>query len=303
MDAAERTLLRETLAAALDGCTVGDAALAELGWADMVVAEPVDAVGEVFAQIGAAAARADALDDVVATTLGLPPGSAVVHPEWGATGPADQPADTVAGTVGRRGRDADEVHVLLAVGVARTPATAVGTRPAGPDQWFSSATVDAGAGTLQPHPADEISRAVTAARRAIAHQLHGTAAAMLTLACNHARDRVQFGKPIGAFQAVRHKLAETHVAIEAAGEALAVAGDDPLAVDLARILAGRAARDASRHCQQVLAGIGFTRDHVFHRHLFAAIELDGLYGTTAALTRSLGDRLLTERTVPPIVEL
>ena len=57
------------------------------------------------------------------------------------------------------------------------------------------------------------------------------------------------------------------------------------------------------HCQQVLAGIGFTRDHDFHRYLFAAIELDGLYGTTAALTKQLGRDLIAGRTVPRTIDL
>ena len=89
------------------------------------------------------------------------------------------------------------------------------------------------------------------------------------------------------------------------GHSLAAADEDPsaLTVNLARVLAGRAAIDAGRHCQQVLAGIGFTRDHDFHRYLFAAIELDGLYGTTAALTKQLGRDLIAGRTVPRTIDL
>src|SRR5690606_27566598 len=58
--------------------------------------------------------------------------------------------------------------------------------------------------------------AVAAGRRALAHELVGAARAMLDLARSHALERVQFGQPIARFQAVRHRLAETLVAIEAA---------------------------------------------------------------------------------------
>ena len=104
---------------------------------------------------------------------------------------------------------------------------------------------------------------------------------------------------------MRHKLAETLVSVEAAGEALAVAREEPgpLSIDLARVLAGRAARDAARHGQQILAGIGFTRDHDFHRYLFSSFDTDGLYGTTEGLTKELGRQLLQSRAVPRIIDL
>src|SRR6202012_4327247 len=62
--------------------------------------------------------------------------------------------------------------------------------------------------------------AVAAGRRALSWWLLGTGRAMLALARTHAVDRVQFGKPIASFQAVRHKLAETHVALDGASAVL-----------------------------------------------------------------------------------
>ena len=76
------------------------------------------------------------------------------------------------------------------------------------------------------------------ARRAVGWWLVGSARAMLTLARQHALDRVQFGKPIASFQAVRHRLAETLVAIEGAEATLGLPGTSgspmelPLALEL-----------------------------------------------------------------------
>ena len=64
------------------------------------------------------------------------------------------------------------------------------------------------------------------ARRALGWWLVGTGRAMLTLARQHALDRVQFGRPVASFQAVRHRLAETLVAIEGAEATLPPATDD-----------------------------------------------------------------------------
>ena len=54
---------------------------------------------------------------------------------------------------------------------------------------------------------------------------------------------------------------------------------------MAKALAGRGARTAARHCQQVLAGIGFTTEHEFHRYVRRVIVLDQLFGTSRSLTR------------------
>ena len=62
-------------------------------------------------------------------------------------------------------------------------------------------------------------------RRAWAGGWSAPARAMLTLARQHALDRVQFGRPIASFQAVRHRLAETLVAIEGAEATLSLPGD------------------------------------------------------------------------------
>ena len=128
------------------------------------------------------------------------------------------------------------------------------------------------------------------ARRAVGWWLVGSARAMLTLARQHALDRVQFGKQISSFQAVRHRLAETLVAIEGAEATLSLPGDDnpDLTALLAKAAAGKAALTAARHCQQVLGGIGFTAEHDLHHHVKRSLVLDGLLGSSRELTRKAG---------------
>ncbi len=147
--------------------------------------------------------------------------------------------------------------------------------------------------------------AVARVRVALAHELVGAARQMLELARTHALERIQFGVPISSFQAVRHRLAETLVAVETA-EALIDAAwldDTPATAAMAKGLAGREARTAARHCQQVLAGIGFTTEHEFQRYFRRVRMLDGLFGSSAALTRALGDELIASRQLPPLLAL
>ncbi|MCX5044214.1 acyl-CoA dehydrogenase family protein [Aldersonia sp. NBC_00410] len=139
-------------------------------------------------------------------------------------------------------------------------------------------------------------------RRALAWWLVGTSRTMLALARSHALDRTQFGKPVAGFQAVRHRLAETLVAIEGAEATLAVANDD-LGALLAKAAAGTAARTAARHCQQVLGGIGFTAEHALQGHIRRALFLDGLLGSSRELTREAGAIIRAQGTAPRLAHL
>ena len=308
MEPDDRALLAAGVGAALDpdaSAVTNDRVLRDLGWHDMLTTEPIDAVAVVFGELGRLAARSTVIDDVVGVALGLPPGRAIVHPRWGGAELPDPAGPAIDGVAGSRITTAADADVLCRGGVATVGTLGLEIVEREADRELGRVSWAGRPEALAPLTDATIDGAITAARLALAHQLRGLASGMLTLARSHALDRTQFGRPIGSFQAVRHRLAETHVAIEGATAALDAAVEDPAAitVDLARVLAGRAAIEASRHCQQVLAGIGFTRDHDFHRYLFAAIELDGLYGTTASLTRRLGRDLIATGVVPRTVEL
>jgi alkylation response protein AidB-like acyl-CoA dehydrogenase len=147
--------------------------------------------------------------------------------------------------------------------------------------------------------------AVALGRRAVGHQIAGASRTMLELARTHALEREQFGGPIARFQAVRHRLAETLVAVEALEAALNAARDEgsPETAALAKAVAGQTAQTAARHCQQVLAGIGFTTEHRFHRFLKRTMALEGLLGSTDELVVHIGRGLLAARQVPTLIEL
>src|SRR5581483_4818621 len=142
---------------------------------------------------------------------------------------------------------------------------------------------------------------VAAGRRALSHELVGVSRAMLALAVEHAGERRQFGRPIGAFQAVKHRLAEARVALSAAEAAADEAWADPgpLTALLAKLWAGRAARLVGKQAQQVLGGMGFTWEHPFHRHLRRALML----GSTTELQHELGRSLLADGRVPRLAPL
>ncbi|MFD7999312.1 acyl-CoA dehydrogenase family protein [Streptomyces mirabilis] len=143
---------------------------------------------------------------------------------------------------------------------------------------------------------------LAAGRRALGWWLLGTGRAMLALARSHVLDRTQFGRPLASFQAVRHRLAETLVALDGA-ESTLLAAEDDLGCLLAKAAAGQAALTAARHCQQVLGGIGFTAEHDLHRHVRRALVLDGLLGSARELTREAGALIREGRSAPRLVQL
>ena len=99
---------------------------------------------------------------------------------------------------------------------------------------------------------------------------------------------------------MRHRLAETYVAIEAADAALDGAWIDgtPFTAALAKAVAGHSAATVRRHCQQVLAGIGFTTEHDLHLFIRRTMVLDGLFGDARTLTAALGAELISARGLP-----
>ncbi|GAB89690.1 acyl-CoA dehydrogenase family protein [Gordonia rhizosphera] len=143
---------------------------------------------------------------------------------------------------------------------------------------------------------------LTTARIALGWWLVGTSRAMLDLARGHALARTQFGRPIAAFQAVRHRLAESLVAIEGA-EATLLCTSDNVGALLAKAAAGRAALTTVRHCQQVLGGIGFTAEHPFQSHARRVWMLDSLAGSSRELTRDAGALLRARGRAPRLVDL
>ncbi|MEU7584537.1 acyl-CoA dehydrogenase family protein [Streptomyces sp. NPDC041068] len=102
-----------------------------------------------------------------------------------------------------------------------------------------------------------------------AAQQLGSADRTCDMAVQYARERVQFGRPIGAFQAVKHLCAQMLVRAELARGAVyaaAVTGD-ALEISGAKLLADDAAVRNARDCLQVHGGMGFTWEADVHLHL------------------------------------
>ncbi|MFF8861516.1 acyl-CoA dehydrogenase family protein [Streptomyces sp. NPDC015139] len=97
----------------------------------------------------------------------------------------------------------------------------------------------------------------------------GTATQVCELAVQHARTREQFGRPVGAFQAVQHLCADLLVRAETARAAVYAAAvtADPADIAAARLLADEAAVRGARDCLQVHGGMGFTWEADVHLHL------------------------------------
>jgi hypothetical protein len=320
IDAAERALMEETVRAAFAGADGGaavDEVLGQLGWLEMLAAEPADAIDVVFGALGATNRTATALDDVVASALGMEPRAdlAVLLPRFAAW---DPPGRLHAKDLHAQGlstaRAATAHHMLVVCGSAAEPcavtvamkAVEVGAvRGIDPDAAFHAVRVQGSAAAARPLAPAAWQSAVALGRRALAYQIAGASRAMLGLACTHARERVQFGRPIAGFQAVRHRLADALVAVEALEATLTAAREEPNAdtAALAKAVAGRTARTVAAHCQQVLAGIGFTTEHPFHRFLKRTIALEGLLGSAEEIVLDVGRQLLAARRVPTLIEL
>jgi len=122
---------------------------------------------------------------------------------------------------------------------------------------------------------------------AVAAELVGIARWLVDTSVAYARERVQFARPIGSFQAVQHKLVDMALAYERSAAAvsyaaMAIDAGDPdrhRAVHVAKAEAGLAARRAARDGIQVHGGIGFTWEHDLHLYLRRAYADDALCGT------------------------
>jgi len=130
-------------------------------------------------------------------------------------------------------------------------------------------------------------------RVALAAEILGACERAVDVAVEYAKDRKQFGEPIGRFQAVRHLLAWARtecVALEHVTRlGVSFGFDAPPHFDtVAKALAGRNGRRACQHTLQVLGAIGFTAEHEHHHVYGRVLLLDALLGTSAELTHSLG---------------
>ena len=148
--------------------------------------------------------------------------------------------------------------------------------------------------------AAELRRAVEEATVALALEMVGTAQTIFDVSIDYAKERVQFGVPIGSFQATKHKFADMLIALERARStgyfaALTIAEDDERrhrATSVAKAAAGDCQRLLGKEGIQIHGGIGYTWEHDMHLYVKRAKSGEQLFGTSAthraALATSLG---------------
>jgi alkylation response protein AidB-like acyl-CoA dehydrogenase len=135
-----------------------------------------------------------------------------------------------------------------------------------------------------------------------AADLLGSAARVLDMAVQYAQDRVQFGRPIGSFQAVKHRCADMLVDVEGMRStvywaAWCISATDPdasVAASTAKVWCGDASKRVMASALQVHGGIGFTWEHDLHFFMKRA-QLDQLAFGDASFHRARLTELLRPR--------
>ena len=154
-------------------------------------------------------------------------------------------------------------------------------------------------GTPGPATAAALRRAIEVAVVGLALEAVGTCQTIFDVTLEYAKQREQFGVPIGSFQAIKHKFANMSVALERARAtgyfaALTIAEDDPR-----RSVATSTAKAAANDCQRLLAsegiqihgGIGYTWEHDMHLYLRRVKTDAALFGTTSEHHARIADLL------------
>ncbi|MCW2829407.1 MAG: putative Acyl-CoA dehydrogenase, short-chain specific [Aeromicrobium sp.] len=288
--------------------------VAELGWDEIVEADPAAASTLLFTAQGAALASTPLLDDVILAELSpaLPdaggvravlfpvlPGSATGTTSGVVLGDLDGVSEVVVPVSSAEGTD---LYLVDPSVLTTAPAQAYDRDTC----WLTAELA------LPPSPAATNvgaawEMAVAAGRLALAAEINGVCQAALDLAVAHTSAREQYGRPLASFQAVRHALAEAHAATEASRVTLNAvwASDDDRAwgAKVAKLRAGDTQAVVMRRTVQVLGAMGLTLESDMHRHVTRAAALDHLLGGHAELAEDIGKALLAGAAAPPIAAI
>ena len=150
----------------------------------------------------------------------------------------------------------------------------------------------------QSRPAD-VSRAYEFGALATAAQLVGAGQAMLDMSVEYAKQRTQFGRVIGGYQAIKHRLADVHIALDLArplmyGAALSLAegsADAARDVSAAKAAASDAALLSARTALQTHGAIGYTAEHDLSQWLLRVQALHSAWGDPAGHRRRVLEAL------------
>ena len=134
-----------------------------------------------------------------------------------------------------------------------------------------------------------LARALDLGATALANESVGLASRLLELTVEYAKARMQFGRPIGSFQAIKHKCADILMLVESARSAsyyaaVAAAEDDPelgVAASLAKAYCSDAYFRCAAEAIQIHGGVGFTWEYDVHLHFKRAKSSETLLGDAA----------------------
>jgi alkylation response protein AidB-like acyl-CoA dehydrogenase len=136
----------------------------------------------------------------------------------------------------------------------------------------------------------------------IAGMLNGISSRLVEMTTSYVKDREQFGRPVGSFQAIKHKLASMYTAVEMSRPAAWYAAyatthalpDAAEAGSVAKVAAADCESLCNAEALQCHGGIGFTWEHDLHLWLKRGMVLRSAYGTAADHRRALRTALLQD---------
>jgi alkylation response protein AidB-like acyl-CoA dehydrogenase len=164
-----------------------------------------------------------------------------------------------------------------------------------PARPIGAIEADVGSHTLVVDYDDVTTPPGTRAALGVASMLNGLAMHLLDMTVDYVKDREQFGRPVGSFQAIKHKLASMHVAIASArpaawyaASAIANGESDAFtASSVAKIAASSTEELCNREALQCHGGIGFTWEHDLHLWLKRGMALRSAFGSRDIHLRAL----------------
>ena len=304
-----------------------DQLIEEQGWQAIAIPEDYGGFGFglvelvlVAEEIGRALAPVPLLSHTLASRCILQAGSEAQRERWLPELAAGQRATAARGAVravrnGDRWRIVGEAHRaidgvgaqlvvvqtehgLFVVEEGRFEATAQPSLD--PTRPLARLTLDCEVGEDQRLAGGDLSLALIGGWVLLAGEATGVAEACLDESVSYAKIRVQYGKPIGSFQAIQHKCADMLLLVESARSASwyaawavdAGADDAELAARTARAYAGDAAFRCAAENIQIHGGVGFTWEHSAHTYFKRARADQALLGGPATHRAQVADHLL-----------
>jgi hypothetical protein len=280
-------------------------ALVSLGWDEIVRADPAAATSALFEEQGRHRAASAALDHVLLARLGTPLSATVIwpHPRGGERPSSELNDDTSVAISGLALRHPGAtVLVPTEKGLVSANTGELSIRPIdGIDPSAEWVSVTGRTAVLSTFPTSWVD-SVAVAQLAVASELVGLSQTILQMATEHVSTRTQFGRAIGSFQSVRHRLAESFTAIAAAKGAIEAAWEwpTPWASATAKAISGTAHAETARHAMQVCGGMGLSWEYDLHRYVRRGYALNALLGSTSVIARMQG-LAITAGTLPPMV--